>query len=336
MTQRTALREAFLAQNGWAGVDCPLLAGDASFRKYYRLQRAGQQVVLMDAPPPQEDVRPFIKIADFLVKYGFSAPKIYARDEENGFLLLEDLGDDTFTRLLGNGADERALYKMAIDVLVELHKDVPDLPGDLPEYDDELLNKECLLLPDWWMKAAYGEEAVTQELRKSYIKAWEESFDYVLRTQEPVLVLRDYHVDNLLVLPGRREWAACGLLDFQDAVEGSGIYDVMSLLEDARRDIKPSLIEEMKMRYNRAFPDLDQEEFETVFAILGAQRHAKVIGIFARLMMRDSKDQYIQHIPRVWGLLERSLKHPALKEVKDWFDRHIPNQDRGIPACLIK
>ena len=335
MSDRNALREEFLNDNGWGGVDYPLLAGDASFRKYYRLIRGSERVVLMDAPPPQEDVRPFIKIAEFLVRHGFSAPRIFAKDDENGFLLIEDFGDDTYTNLLAKGADERDLYKLAIDVLVELHEDVSDLPDDVPEYDEELLSKEALLLTDWWMKAALGDEAVSNEVRDSYLKAWETSFEYVQKMPQH-LVLRDYHVDNLLLLPERREWARCGLLDFQDAVVGSGIYDVMSLLEDARRDIDLGLIEEMKMRYTRSFNDLDWEEFEATFAILGAQRHAKVIGIFARLCMRDGKPIYLKHIPRVWRLFERSLQHPMLKDVKAWVDTHIAKDVRGIPACLME
>lgn len=334
MVDRTHLREEFLKENGWGGVDYPLLAGDASFRKYYRLIRGNERVVLMDAPPPEENVGSFIKIDEFLIAHGFSVPKIYAQDEENGFLLIEDLGDDTYTRLLEKGADERELYKLAIDVLVELHEDVSKRPEDIPEYDGELLTRESLLLPDWWMEAAFGKGSVTKEMRESYIKAWQPCFEYV-QDMPQHLVLRDYHVDNLLRLPERSEWARCGLLDFQDAVVGSGIYDVMSLLEDARRDISLSLIEEMKMRYTRSFNDLDWEEFEATFAILGAQRHAKVIGIFARLCMRDGKPIYLKHLPRVWALFERSLKHPMLKDVKAWVDTYIEKDKRGIPACLM-
>ncbi|NVK19854.1 MAG: phosphotransferase [Methylocystaceae bacterium] len=334
MTDRQDLRNAFLKKHGWGDVDCPLLAGDASFRKYYRLTKGGDTVVLMDAPPP-EQVKPFVKIAKFLTQNGYSAPKILASDAENGFILLEDLGDNTYTRMLQQGANERDLYKLAIDVLVDLHEDVTDLPDDLPHYDHDLLATEALLLPDWWMKAEFGEGHVTADMRKSYLKAWEKSFDYVQRHPKK-LVLRDYHVDNLLLLDNRQSYAACGLLDFQDAVLGPGIYDVVSLLEDARRDITVSLIEEMKMRYTSSFTDLEPDDFEAAFAILGAQRHAKVIGIFARLCMRDDKPIYLHHIPRVWKLLERSLKHPILKDVKIWIDSHIPKDKRGIPACLLK
>lgn len=334
MTNRDTLRTAFLTDNGWGDVDCPLLAGDASFRKYYRLTKGDETVVLMDAPPP-EKVKPFVKIAKFLTKNGYSAPKIFASDAENGFLLLEDLGDNTYTRMLQQGANERELYKLAIDVLVDLHEDVKDLPDDLAHYNHELLETEALLLTDWWMKAEFGDDHVTAEMRKSYLKAWQKPFDYVQRHPKK-LVLRDYHVDNLLLLDDRDSYAACGLLDFQDAVLGPGIYDVVSLLEDARRDIKLSLIEDMKMRYTSSFEDLEHDDFEAAFAILGAQRHAKVIGIFARLCMRDDKPIYLDHIPRVWKLLERSLKHPILKDVKIWIDTHIPKEKRGIPECLLK
>ncbi|WP_135080811.1 phosphotransferase [Terasakiella sp. SH-1] len=341
MSDRLTLREEFLKAHGWGGVDYPLLAGDASFRKYYRLIRGDKRVVSMDAPPPQEDVRPFIQIAEFLLSHGFSAPQIYAQDVENGFLLIEDLGDDTYTRLLHQGSDEKALYELATDVLIELHKTATDLhktatdlPDNLPAYDEALLNRECLLLPEWWMKAAFDDTYVTEEMTQSYLAAWKAAFDYVQK-QANVLVLRDYHVDNLLVLDGREDWKACGLLDFQDAVAGSALYDVMSLLEDARRDIDEALIEEMKQRYLSAFPDMSREEFDAVFAILGAQRHAKVIGIFARLCMRDGKPIYLKHIPRVWRLFERSLQHPMLSEVKDWVETHIAKEKRGIPPCLM-
>ncbi len=334
MTDRKNQRDRFLKEQGWEGVDCPLLAGDASFRKYYRLEREGQSVVLMDAPPP-EQTKPFIKIANFLTKNGYSAPEIYGADTDNGFILLEDLGDNTYTRMLQNGADEHALYKLAIDVLVDLHEDVKDLPDDIPEYNEELLASEALLLPDWWMNAQFGEGHATDALKESYLSAWAPAFKHV-QDHPQKLVLRDYHVDNLLLLNDRSNYAACGLLDFQDAVAGSGIYDVVSLLEDARRDIDEALIEEMKMRYTSSFADMDIDEFEAGFAILGAQRHAKVIGIFARLCMRDGKPIYLEHIPRVWRLLERALQHPILKDVKIWFDHHIPQDARGIPACLQK
>lgn len=333
MSTREILRQQFLDANGWGGVDCPLLAGDASFRKYYRLQREDEVVVLMDAPPPQEDVRPFINVGEFLLEKGFSAPQIFAKDVENGFLLLEDLGDDTYTRLLGKDHNENDLYALATDILIDLHQNSVGIIEGLAPYDLSLLMKEVLLLPDWWMVQTLGEDLVSDEVREAYIRAWASALER-LSGEKNVLVLRDYHVDNLLLLPDREGTKACGLLDFQDAVAGSGLYDLMSLLEDARRDIEPSLVEEMKQRYLAAFEDLDRDHFDAIFAILAAQRHAKVIGIFVRLCVRDGKPIYLHHIPRVWKLLERALEHPVLAEVKEWMDIYIAQEARGIPQCL--
>lgn len=332
---RDNLRQAFLDQHGMGDVECPLLAGDASFRKYYRLEKDGETRVLMDAPPPEEDVKPFIKVAKILENAGLSAPHIYHEDCENGFLLLEDLGDNTYTRLLQKGYDEKALYDLAIDALIHLHHLEEDHFKDLPPYDLNVLEREILLFYDWWMKAVFGDVAITDQGRKSYLEAWKDALTS-LQDETPALVLRDYHVDNLLLLEERDGVQACGLLDFQDALSGSALYDVMSLLEDARRDIDDALIEGLKQKYMDAFSQWKRDHFDRVFAILGAQRHAKVIGIFVRLKMRDDKDVYLQHIPRVWRLFERSLQHPALSSVKKWVDEHVPAEKRGIPECYQK
>ncbi len=333
MVERRALIRGFLDANGWAGVEPRPLAGDASFRRYERLTDSGRRAVLMDAPPPTEDVRPFVAIARHLLGLGLSAPEILAEDAKNGFLLLEDLGDDTYTRLLGRGHDERALYELATDVLIHLHRFAPDeaMPRGLPPYDDERLLTEACLLTDWWMPAAFG-RPTPDPVRTAYVAAWKSLFPRI-HAQHKTLVLRDYHVDNLLILDGRDGVAACGLLDFQDAVAGAAAYDLMSLLEDARRDVAPELADAMKTRYHAAFPGLDRDGFDAAYAILGAQRHAKVVGIFTRLCVRDRKPDYLVHIPRVWRLLERSLAHPALAPVADWLDEHIPGDKREIPPC---
>lgn len=325
--------KAFLAANGWAGVDPSPLAGDASFRRYERLNDGERRAVLMDAPPPQEDIRPFVAMARHLLGLGLSAPRVLAEDAEAGLLLLEDLGDDTYTRLLAQGVDERDLYELATDVLIHIHRQPPGraCPERLPPYDTQRLLDEACLLTDWYMPAVFG-HATAPEARHAYVAAWRKLFLGV-HAQPTTLVLRDYHVDNLMRLPARDGVTACGLLDFQDAVAGPAAYDLMSLLEDARRDIDPGLVEAMLARYYAAFPRLDREEFETVFAIVGAQRHAKVVGIFTRLCARDGKPDYLVHIPRVWRLLERSTRHPTLAPVARWLDRHIPRDKRGIPPC---
>jgi len=331
MDERARLISRFLAANGWDGADRRVLAGDASFRRYDRLSGQPGNVVLMDAPPPMEDIRPFIRIARHLIDMGYSAPEIYAADEEAGFLLLEDLGDDTYTRILEKGGDEYALYELAVDVLIDLHRRSPEqaIPFGLTTYGNGRLLEEAFLPIEWTIPAFRGAPA-DEKTRGELCKDWLEVLPLSHALQK-TLVLRDYHVDNLLWLPEREGIRACGLLDFQDALAGSPAYDLMSLLEDARRDIDEEMKRHLMERYLSAFPELDKEAFQAAFAILGAGRHAKVIGIFTRLAVRDGKPDYLVHIPRVWRLLEASLAHPALKDIRNWFDLHMPESMRRIP-----
>ncbi len=331
MSARNEVIQAFLDAQGWGDAERRILAADASFRRYLRLRRDGEQAVLMDAPPP-EDVRPFERVSSLLLHLGLSAPRPLVVDEDAGLMLLEDLGDATFTRVLARGDDEVALYRLAVDTLIALHQGwSPDLPGasELPAYDESRLLDEALLLTDWFLPALRGTPTATR-LRDSYIAAWREVFPIAQALPE-TLVLRDYHVDNLMVLEGRPGVAACGLLDFQDAVRGSPAYDLVSLLEDARRDIDPGLVEEMFERYCAAFESLDSDRLRAAMSVLGAQRNAKIIGIFTRLDRRDRKPDYLKHIPRVWRLLQGDLAHPALAPVRAWFDREIPAAERIAP-----
>lgn len=329
MSEREELIRSFLDKAGWGAARRGRLAGDASFRHYDRLMLDGRTAVLMDAPPPKEDVRPFVRIARRLTELGFSAPALLAVDEENGLLLLEDLGDGTYTRLLAAGHDETALYTLATDVLAELAARPDAPPPGTPYYDDECLPTESCLLTDWYMPAVLGRDT-DQTARAEYVDIWKRLFP-VARMVPDTLVLRDFHVDNLMLLE-RPGLAACGLLDFQDAVIGPLTYDLMSLLEDARRDIDPVLIESMKTRFLARFADLDRTVFEASWAVLAAQRHARVIGIFTRLCRRDGKAGYLEHIPRLWRLMEAACAHPVLAELKLWLDRHIPQSSRTVPA----
>ncbi|MQX37537.1 aminoglycoside phosphotransferase family protein [Roseospira navarrensis] len=330
---RNTARTAFLTLAGWGDAARTLLAGDASFRTYDRLAGPRGRAVLMDAPPPQEDVRPFVRVARHLTALGYSAPSILAEDPAHGFLLLEDLGDTTFTRCLAEGADEPGLYTLAVDLLTHLHGQPTDtvLPPDLvPPYDDTRLLAEARLLTDWYMPAVLGGAPDAAAL-DDYEARWRAVFP-VARAVPDTLVLRDFHVDNLLVLDDRTGVARCGLLDFQDAVAGPVTYDLVSLLEDARRDIDPDLVAAMRARYHGARPDLDLAAFDASWAVLAAQRHAKVIGVFTRLARRDGKPHYLPHIARVWRLLDAALAHPALAEVRAWIDDHIPPERRLIPT----
>lgn len=327
---REALCRRFLAAAGWGEAERRVLAADASFRRYDRLTRGRERAVLMDAPPPRENAKLFHHIAACLLDIGLSAPRALAIDGEAGFLLLEDFGDRTFTRALKEGADEADLYRLATDTLVALHQRWGEEDAGLPRYDAERLLGEAALLVDWYLPAMTG-RATPAGLRDSYLDAWRAVLPAMLAVPHR-LVLRDYHVDNLMVLEGREGVARCGLLDFQDAVIGPVSYDLVSLLEDARRDVSPEVATEMLERYQAGMRNIiDRWAFAASYAALGAQRNAKIIGIFTRLSRRDGKHGYLQHISRVWRLLEGDLQHPVLAPVKAWFDREVPTQLRSAP-----
>jgi aminoglycoside/choline kinase family phosphotransferase len=332
VSDRAVLRQDFVAHCGFQTATVTPLAADASFRSYHRVQHNGQSMVLMDAPPPQEDIRPFCAIAQRLLDMQFSAPSMLAKDPEQGFLLLEDFGDTTFSRLLNAGENEAELYDLAINVLIALHRESQAATGvsghKLPEYDEALYLKEARLLPEWFLPAVGI--TVTPELMSAFDAAWRSVLP-VLEPTPKTLVLRDFHVDNLMRLDDRDGIAACGLLDFQDAVYGPVVYDIMSLLEDARRDISESVVAGAKEKYLQAFPDLDPQQFSAAWAVLAAQRHAKVIGIFTRLQARDNKPHYLGHIPRIWRLLEAALAHPCMEPVAAWFDAYVPRTARVRP-----
>jgi aminoglycoside/choline kinase family phosphotransferase len=317
VAERAEATAAFLAAHGWGSARREPLAGDASFRRYERLRDDNRRrAVLMDAPPP-ENVRPFLRVGAALRGWGLSAPDVLAADAEAGLLLLEDLGDDLFSRLLAAGrADEATLYAAAVDLLADLQRR-PAPPG-LPAYDDGRLLEEVGRLLLWYEPAA----ALSEAAKDAYRRLWLELFPRA-RVGAPCLVYVDYHADNLIWLPARAGHARVGLLDFQDARLGPPAYDLVSLLEDARRDVAPALAEAMAGRYLAARPELDPEAFRRAYAILGAQRNAKILGLFSRLARRDGKPAYLALQPRVRGYLERDLAHPALDAMRAWFEEHL-------------
>jgi len=324
---RAAQIERFLAAAGWGRAERRPLAGDASFRRYDRLRDGSRRAVLMDAPPPHEDVRPFMRIARHLAAVGLSAPDILEADEAAGLLLLEDLGDDLYTRVLRSGAaDEAELYGVAADVLAALH-DAP--AGEAPPYDEARLLAEADLLVEWYLPLRAG-RAMPAEVVESYRAAWRAVLPVVLAGPQR-MVLRDYHADNLLWLPERTAARRCGLLDFQDAVVGSPAYDLVSLLEDARRDVAGATVTATLQRYHALVNTRDLQAFSAAYAVLGGQRNAKIVGIFARLWKRDGKPQYMDYLPRVWGHLAGDLAHPALEPVRRWFDANVPGAWRKWP-----
>lgn len=305
---------SFLAGAGWGGSVIEPLPGDASFRRYFRIRAGdgGRSAMLMDAPPPEEDTRPFLHVGQWLLANGLRAPEIYAEDGARGFVLMEDFGDTRMRDHLDIAPqDELAAYRTAIDALVALH----GLPaGPFEPYDMAVYQREVNLLPEWFCPAA----GITVDAA-GYTAAWDEALAPLLARQQPgVTVLRDYHAENIMLLPDGEQ----GLIDYQDALVGHPAYDLVSLLQDARRDVSPQLERAMLDHYAAridAGPD-----FAADYARLGAQRNAKIVGIFARLWKRDGKPRYLAMIPRVWEAMERDLAHPALAPVAAWFDANIP------------
>jgi aminoglycoside/choline kinase family phosphotransferase len=312
----------FLQLHGWEGVQVAPVAGDASFRRYFRVESATRgKAILMDAPPPHEDPRPFLHIAQYLNGHQFRAPEIFATDLTRGLLLIEDFGDRRMREHLDDHPeDEAAVYRAAIDAIVRLAK-TPAVQAQ--PYDMATYMREVQLLSEWYMPAM----GLSFDARE-FDQVWTDALAPLAEYQK-VTVLRDYHAENIMLLDDGQQ----GIIDFQDALVGHPAYDLVSLLQDARRDVSPALEAEMLAYYNDAAkPDTD---FTAHYALLGAQRNTKIIGIFTRLWKRDGKARYLSFLPRMWGLLERDLAHPDLAPVKRWFDTHIPSDVRNdMPAEL--
>lgn len=299
----------FLADAGWRGAAILPLAGDASFRRYFRVATPDRTAVLMDAPPAYEDSRPFIAVAEHLHARGFAAPRILARDLDRGLILLEDFGDARMAEAIAADPHREAdIYRAAIDLLRALHaRDA----GALPPYDRAVYQREAGLFPEWYAPAA----GIAVDA-PGYAAAWDVALAPILNDRS-VTVLRDYHAENIMLLAD----GGLGLLDFQDALAGHPAYDLVSLLQDARRDVPVALEQAMLAHYGAIDP--------AAYALLGAQRNAKILGIFCRLWKRDGKPRYLAYQPRVWAYLERDLAHPALKPVRDWFDANVPTAKRA-------
>ena len=334
---RDAAIAAFLDSAGWGDATVAPLAGDASNRRYLRLSRPDGTAVLMDAPPERgEDVRPFLAVTQWLRGRDLSAPRTLAAEPSAGLLLLEDLGDDLFVRHVARRpAEEWTLYAAAVDLLAGLAGSPPPArigsggaAMQLAPYDSAVLDREAGLFTGWWLPAV---STVSPGMAADYAGLVAAATASVAGTRD-VLVLRDYHAENLIWLPDRAGPARVGLLDYQDALAGHPAYDLVSLLEDARRDTAPELQAAMVARYLAARPELDPGAFRAAYAVLGAQRNLKIIGIFARLARRDGKPRYLALIPRVWRHLQRDLGHPALASLAAWLSRHAPAPEPAILA----
>lgn len=322
---------AFLDRIGWNKAERNFLAGDASFRRYERISHEGNIRVLMDAPPPWEDVRPFIAITEFLRGLSLNAPRIDAADEAQGFLLLEDLGDASFSKVLAqDNSLESTLYHAAIDALIALQSQCKPMPRDISiaAYDEAIYLREVALFSDWFLPQIMGIEAA-KALQKKFSLLWQAILSKA-SLQQSVLVHRDYHADNLLWLPERLHVQRVGMLDYQDALWGDPFYDVISLLEDARRDVSDQVRANCVAHFIEQAQQTDSEAAMLRYHVLAAQRNMKIVGIFTRLSVRDGKTHYLNYLPRVWTHLMRDLTHPALLELHDFVEQHVPVSARKV------
>jgi len=320
VTDRATLLASFLESSGYSEAERKNLAGDASNRRYERLHLAdGSTRVLMDAPPSKgEDIRPFVKIARHLQSLDLSAPQILAEDDKNGFLILEDLGDDLFARVVqADTSLEPQLYRAAVDVLVALHK--APAPVHLSPYSPKVMAEMAAHAWRWYRRGCGLEfEQSAQD--------FEIKFETILAQNVPdcdVLIQRDYHAENLLWLPERNGPARVGLLDFQDAMSGHRAYDLVSMLQDARRDVSPQIERDM-IAYYVGQSGQNADTFDAAYHLLGLQRNLRILGVFARLSMHFNKPHYVDFIPRVWGFIERDLAHPVAAPVRDLIAADIP------------
>lgn len=300
------MSERFLDQIGWGGAERWPLAGDASERRYDRLSGPRGRAVLMDAPPGiADDTATFSRIARHLADLDLSPPAILAEDHDAGFLLLEDLGNGLFARLVADDpALEEPLYAAATDVLLRLQEG--PAAQDLPDLSARDWAEAAAFALSWYAFAAVGKSpdsamfvTVLERLIRDYADG------------PRVMILRDYHADNLLWLPDRQGVARVGLLDFQLAQMGQPGYDLVSLLQDARRDVAAATEQAMIARF-RAAKGWTESRFAASYAVLGAQRALRILGIFARLCLKGGKAGYVGLIPRVWGQLQRNLAHTEL------------------------
>ncbi len=346
---RQTARKDFLNGLGLGSMEIQPFAADASFRRYFRLIGSTPAQLLMDAPPPQEDIDPFVRLAQHLRTIGLRTPKIYATDQPRGFVLLEDFGDRTFTRLLMQRAVvddklEQELYTLAADVLMKLHHHPQAQQVAVARYDINSLVDEASLFSEWFVPSITGRDT-GDDGRREWRQAWHDCLSR-LPPLDDTLVLRDFHVDNLMIVdnpdssPRTPEGTQrCGLLDFQDAVIGSPAYDFVSLLEDARRDVSPQVKDFIKKYYNEHCRLVDNPQqsasFWRHYQTLGAQRHAKVAGIFVRLFARDGKDVYLKHLPRVLRLFQDNIRAEAdvnddFAEVRGWLTHYVAPYCEGL------
>jgi len=307
------------------------IKSDASFRKYFRVYIRNQKrnLLLVNSPKKTENNLGYLKATNIFEKINLSVPKIISFNISKGSFLIEDFGINTYTNSLKNGESEYKLYNLATDILIYINNQSKNLKKKLPQYTNKKLIEESMLFLEWYWPAIHKNKP-KKDVVNEFIKIWNNLLNKNLRTKK-VLVHRDFHIDNLFFLKDRKGLKACGLIDFQDAVIGPTSYDLVSLLEDARRNVNKEVIFKMYNKFVRKLSKKQKEDFVKEYKVLATNRHLKVIGIFTRLCKRDKKNSYLKHIPRLWKLIEYNLNFYSLSELNKWINEFFPKKFRIRP-----
>ena len=323
------MKKTFLIKNGFTKFFIKPIKADASFRKYYRVTHKKKNFILVSSPKNKENNNGYLRISRLFNQIGLSVPKVFDYDKKNGLFLIEDFGSNTFSKYLSSGMGEEKLYNLAIENLIYLQKKSNPFIKQVPQYTNKMFLDEIRLFLLWYWPAIFKKKP-SKNIIKSFEKIWKDLLLKNLNTKK-VLVHRDFHIDNLFFLKNRKNFKSCGLIDFQDTVIGPSSYDLVSLLEDARRDVNDKVVCKMYDKFIKQFNASNKEIFKKEYIVLAANRHIKVIGIFTRLFFRDGKKQYLKHIPRIWRLLEKNLLSNNLYSLKLWLDNYFPKKYRKKP-----
>lgn len=313
----TPKHQKFLKDHFKGEISLSPIPGDAGFRSYFRISPKGDKTyILMDCPPSYCSIEPFVEIANYLRSKDFLAPEIIAHDIQEGLMILEDFGDLSVKKLLQNSVLEikENIYYNIIDILISLSQHEP--PANLRTFNNDLLLSELEVFTDWYIPFKL-KRTLTEEELVEYKEIWQR----ILLKQKPFknsIVLRDYHAENMMYLQQNQGLNKFGLLDFQDALVGSPIYDLVSMLEDARIEV-PRELALSCIKYFAKERNLPLDDVLTNYHILGAQRNSRILGVFARKNLRDGNANYLQYMPLVLKYLDYDLSHPEIFELKEWY-----------------
>jgi aminoglycoside/choline kinase family phosphotransferase len=329
---REELMQHFVVENGWASATKKLLVDQASFRRYYRLTKGDKTIVLLDSPnpnAPQERLPNVVAYSKILNDLGLRAPHVSAVDFENGFALIEDFGDNVFSSVFDTGANMEEYLKPAMDVLIHLHRNLD--PAVMPQLGNALdyYTSEHPHFTNWFWPAQHNHET-PPDVTAEYLAIWNK----LLTGMPPIaqtMSMTDYHAPNLMALPGAG-LQSVGIIDFQDSILSSPVYDVMSLLEDDRRDLDDAIGLKLRAYYREAMKDkIDPELFDLYYAVHSAQRHAKNMGNFVRIAVQKNAPIWLTYMPTVTKWFDRALhSHDYLAPMQKWFAKNCPDYNKPL------